>query len=181
MRTSVVITLTGPDRVGIVEEVTGTLLGLGANVETSRMTRLGGEFAILMLVRLPDARRGEIDSSLAYLVEQGYAINARLTEEAQPPVTVSARTYRIEVVGADHEGIIHEIARGLSGRGINIESMDTGTVRAPGTGTPLFTMTAIVAVPADVDATDWSDAVVAAGQLANVDVTISPAESAGQA
>ncbi len=57
MRTDIVFTLTGTDRIGIVEEVTGVLLGLEGNVETSRMVRLGGEFALLMLVSLPDRAR----------------------------------------------------------------------------------------------------------------------------
>ena len=56
MRTDIVMTLTGPDRVGIVEELTEALLGVRANVETSRMARLGGEFAVLMLVSVPSER-----------------------------------------------------------------------------------------------------------------------------
>jgi glycine cleavage system transcriptional repressor len=50
MRNHLVYTLTGSDRIGIVEEVTKMLLDHGGNVETSRMVRLGGEFAMLMLV-----------------------------------------------------------------------------------------------------------------------------------
>jgi len=53
MKRNLVLTLTGPDRIGIVEKVTGLLLERGGNVETSRMARLGGEFAVLMLVSLP--------------------------------------------------------------------------------------------------------------------------------
>ncbi|MDZ4063169.1 MAG: ACT domain-containing protein, partial [Coriobacteriia bacterium] len=142
MRTNIMFTLTGPDRVGIVEEVTGALLKLGANVETSRMARLGGEFAILMLVTLPETRQDEVQPALSYLSEQGYTITTRPTGEAIGHAPADRHTHKIEVVGADHEGIIHEIAQGLSQRGINIESMETGTTRAPVSGTPLFTMTA---------------------------------------
>ena len=53
MKRNFVLTLTGPDRIGIVDRVTGLLLDRGGNVETSRMARLGGEFAVLMLVSLP--------------------------------------------------------------------------------------------------------------------------------
>ncbi|MDP2183543.1 MAG: ACT domain-containing protein [Actinomycetota bacterium] len=180
MRANIVFTLTGPDRVGIVEEVTGALLEADANVETSRMARLGGEFAILMLLTVPEARRDEVESALAYLGEQGYTITTRPAGKAVGQIPADRHTHKILVEGADHEGIIHEIAQGLSQRGINIESMETGTTRAPVSGTPLFTMTALVAVPPEVDATDWCDAVVSAGQLANVDVTISPADSPGQ-
>jgi glycine cleavage system transcriptional repressor len=53
MQKTFVLTLTGPDRIGFVEKVTGLLLERGGNVETSRMARLGGEFAILMLAWIP--------------------------------------------------------------------------------------------------------------------------------
>ena len=39
MRANIVLTLTGTDRIGLVDEVTGMLLDLGANVEDSRMAR----------------------------------------------------------------------------------------------------------------------------------------------
>ena len=65
---NLVLTLTGPDRIGIVESVTGLLVARGGNVEMSRMARLGGEFAILMLVsaagragRRPGERPGDPD------------------------------------------------------------------------------------------------------------------------
>ena len=64
MRSTIVFTLTGSDRVGIVEEVTGVLLGLGGNVETSRMARLGGEFAMLVLLTLAAEKLGELDGAL---------------------------------------------------------------------------------------------------------------------
>ena len=56
MQKNFVLTVTGPDRIGIVERVTGLLFEHGGNVETSRMARLGGEFAILMLVSMPEER-----------------------------------------------------------------------------------------------------------------------------
>ena len=61
MDTNIVFTLTGPDRIGLVEHVTRLMLGLDGNVETSRAVRLGGEFAILMLVTLPAENVGALD------------------------------------------------------------------------------------------------------------------------
>jgi glycine cleavage system transcriptional repressor len=52
MQKNLVVTLTGQDRVGIVEQVTKKVLEYGGNVEASRMARLGGEFAVLMLVSI---------------------------------------------------------------------------------------------------------------------------------
>lgn len=175
MRKNVVFTLTGPDRVGIVEDVTKVLVGLSANVETSRMARLGGEFVILMMASLPVAGASETEDAFASLTAEGYRVS--ITDAMTGGALASATTaYRIELSGADHEGIVHEIARGLSRAGINIESMETGTVSSPISGTPLFTLNAIVAVPAEVAETDWRDALDEAGALAGVDITVTGVE-----
>ncbi len=172
MRTDIVFTLTGTDRIGIVEEVTGVLLGLDGNIETSRMVRLGGEFAMLMLVSLPDERRAELDVAVSGLVAEGFRITTGLTR-ASDNAHPGWLPYRVSVIGADHEGIIHEIAHGLAKQGVNIESMDTGTAEAPVSGTPLFSMTALVLVPPHLTETDWVGALVEAGSQANVDIEVS--------
>lgn len=172
MRTNVVFTLTGPDRIGIVEEVTGALLELGGNVGTSRMARLGGEFAILMLVALPDDRRADLDAAFAPLVSQGYKVTIGQTDAEKSAEHAGWLPYQVEVSGADHEGIVHEVAAGLSRLGINIESAETSTEEAPISGAPLFMMTAQVLVPPDVDETDWIAALSAAGDESNVDIEV---------
>lgn len=176
MRIGIVFTLTGPDKVGIVREVTEVLLGLGANVETSRMARLGGEFAMLMLALMPEKRMDEIDGAFAGLVEQGYKVTTSRTLETGTSTFLGWLPYRIEVQGADHEGIIHEIVAGLAKRGINIESMETGTSPAPISGTPLFMMSALVMVPPGLADVDWTATIAESAAQANVDVEIALAD-----
>lgn len=176
MRIDIVLTLTGPDRVGIVEEVTGAVLDLGGNVGTSSMARLGGEFAMLMMVAIADEKEGELQTALGGLKAQGYDVRiGRVSVEAEPPAAAGL-PFRIDVRGADHEGIVHEIARGLARRGINIEAMETGVSSAPMSGAPLFWLTARVAVPAEVAESAWIREVRDAGRAAGVDVTIATAD-----
>lgn len=170
MRTDVVLTLTGPDRVGIVEDVTSVLLELGGNVETSRMARLGGEFAILLQASLPSDRIGELDRAFSPLAAQGYKVTT--CEAAKPDARPDWRNYRVQVAGADHEGIVHQVASVLSKAGINIESADTSTSSAPVSGATLFHMDAVVSVPPALDEVEWMAAVTEAGDLAGVDVTV---------
>ncbi|UFS69311.1 ACT domain-containing protein [Geomonas sp. RF6] len=174
MRRNIVFTLTGPDRVGLVESVTKLLLAHSANVESSRMARLGGEFAMLALVSLPAEKLPQIDRDLDALTANGYKVTTTPTEPGYSATPRGWRAFQIEVEGADHEGIIHEVARYLSERGINIESMETGVTPAPITGTPLFNMTAIVAVPPALADRSWEVALQEAGNHLNVDITLSP-------
>ena len=172
MQTDVVFTLTGPDRVGIVEQVTGVFLDLGGNVGTGRMARLGGEFAMLMLVSMPAENVSAIDTAFAPLTESGYKVTVGRAAPPGGAASGIAATYRIDVRGADHEGIIHEVTRELARRGINIESAETGTVEAPVTGVPLFFMKALVQVPSELDETEWTEALDEAARAAGVDIDI---------
>lgn len=175
MRNNLVLTLTGTDRVGLVEEVTQLLFAQGGNIETSRMARLGGEFAILLLVSLPAKNLGRLEASVAQLTAHGYKITMTQTAQTYAQAHAGWRPYQIEVQGADHEGIIHEIAHTLSQRGISIETMDTGTTRAPNSGTPLFSMTAQVVVPPALPEAHWQAELAEAAHQLHVDVRVAPA------
>lgn len=176
MRENAVLTITGPDRVGIVEDVTGRLLELDGNVEASRMARLGGEFAMLMLVSIPAEKAAELGASIERLASDGYKVTMTMTAPEPPgAVTGAASAYQVTVEGADHEGIVHDIAAQLATHGINIETMDTFVTPAAVSGVPLFTMIATVAAPAGLDESAWRDALRRAAAEANVDVTVSRA------
>lgn len=175
MRENIVFSLTGKDRIGIVDEVTRLMLDLGGNVETSRMARLGGEFAILMLVSLPAEKLAQLEKAATALAGQGYKITTSPTEQTYAEAHPGWRPFQIEVLGADHEGIVHNVAHYLSERGINIESMDTGTTSAPVTGTALFFMTAQVAVPPELAGQSWEAQLQDVARSLNVEIRVSAA------
>ena len=74
MDTNIILTFTGADRIGIVEEVTSLLLNRGSNVEVSHMAHLASEFAILMLVSLPSEQLAGLETDLQSLIAQGYKV-----------------------------------------------------------------------------------------------------------
>lgn len=172
MRASTVLTLTGPDRVGIVEEVTRTLLDLGANVEASRMARLGGEFAMLVLVSMPAEALDSLADAAARLRERGFKVTTSVTGPADEEPHPGWLSYRIEVEGADHEGIVHDIAAGLAKKGITIDSAETSTELAPHSGAPLFNMSAVVVVAPGLDEEEWISSLRETARSANVDVRV---------
>ena len=173
MQKNFVLTLTGPDRIGIVDRVTGLLLARGGNVETSRMARLGGEFAVLMFVAMPEGPFAGLGADLEALAAEGYKVGTTPAERTYAEAHPGWRPYQIEVRGADHEGIIHEVAHYLSERGINIESADSETTLAPVSGSPLFAMTARVVVPPDLSDRGWEAGLEEIGGRLNLEIRVS--------
>ncbi len=171
---TIVLTVSGPDRVGIVDEITSTLLEVGANIETSRMARLGGEFAILMLLSLPEGRDGQLQDTVQRLIGRGYKVTTAPTRR-EGPLQHSGRPYHLEVQGADHEGIVASIARTLAAKGISIETMDTGNTPAPNSGIPLFTMKATILVPTALEQSSWREDLENAAAEQHVDLALSAA------
>jgi glycine cleavage system transcriptional repressor len=171
MPTPFVLTLTGPDRVGLVEAVTKCLLDRGGNVETSRMTRLGGAFAILMLATVPAEAMDALPDAFESLVAQGYKLTLSQTATLRAESRLGWQPFEIEVRGADQEGIIYQVAQSLAQRGITIESMDTVTTAAAMSGDSLFSMTAQVLAPPNL-AHDWQDALDQVGREMNVDINV---------
>jgi glycine cleavage system transcriptional repressor len=177
MRKNIVLTVTGADRVGIVDTVADVLVSYDANVETSRMALLGGEFAMLMLVSIPDNQLEIFDQGVEDLQKHGLQVNTRLTELSHEQKYAGWLPFLIEVHGADHEGIVHDVAHYLTQRGVNIESMDTGIVPAPMSGTPFFSMNAVVLVPPDLSNKDWQADLDEVADHLNVDIKVSAHEA----
>ena len=173
MQKNFVLTLSGPDRIGFVDEVTGLLLDHGGNVETSRMARLGGEFAILMLVSMSAEQFSSLDKDMDRLAARGYKVTTTAAEQTYAEAHPGWLPFRIEVEGADHEGIIHEIAHFLSERGISIEEADSDSTPAPTSGVPLFSMTAQVVVPPILAGQDWEAGLEEIADRMNLEIRVS--------
>ena len=148
-RVNLVLTAVGPDRIGLVEQISEFVAGLGCNIEDSKMAVFCGEFALILLISGPETG---IEAVL-----QGYsslAAQAGLTLTAKKPATTRQSApvlpFRLTASCMDHPGVVHRISSVLSNLAINIESMETKTYLAPVSGTTIFRLEAIVSVPADL-------------------------------
>lgn len=169
-----VLTLTGSDRIGLVEHVTELILECGGDVQASRMARLGGEFAMLLLVSIPETNTEQFSDNMKLLVNEGFKVSVTETEKDVTAGRKDWLPYLIQVHGANHEGIIHEIAEHLSKQGINIESIDTNVVPEPMSGAPLFTMETMVLAPPHLSENVWRQELEEVADRLNVELQVSP-------
>ncbi len=142
-----VISALGRDRPGIVRSLTKPLTDAGANILDSRMTILGGEFAILMMVEGGWDIIAKLESQLPGLQQKlDLTITTRRTDSQ--PQEQSTLPYAVNVVSLDHPGIVNHLAEFFSNRNINIQDLYTDSYRAAHTGTPMFTANMTVNIPA---------------------------------
>jgi len=147
MNQSLVITAIGADRPGIVNELTEILLKAGLNIEDSRMSVLGGEFAVMLLVTGNDISIDSVNQQ-----KDSISTSLDLSVLIKPTISSSNQSddhtrYKIIVDGMDNPGIVHKLARYLSQHSINIVNMQTDSSHAPHTGTPMFTVNMLVDIP----------------------------------
>jgi glycine cleavage system transcriptional repressor len=126
------LTAFGQDRPGIVAALTEGLFRLGCNIEDTCMTRLRGEFTMMIMVRLPDTLQAEdLPARLTAAVTEfdltilcktlPHGAAERLAEPDLP-------LFILSVYGADHLGIVAQVARVVADCGGNITDVNTRVV-----------------------------------------------------
>ena len=173
LKKHLVISALGKDRPGIVNQLSRAVLDAGCNIEDSRMTVLGGEFALILLV-------SGAWNAIAKLEGQAKALEKKLdltvvAKQTEPrPSRQSMVPYVVDVVVMDHPGIVHDVAEFFSSREINIEDLNTWTYAAAHTGTPMFSMNMTISIPADLNIGRLRDEFTRFCDEQNLDATIEP-------
>lgn len=172
MKSQLLVTATGEDRPGIVARLTEVFVKHGANLEESRMALLGGEFAAIILVSLPEEKIAGLNHELAALRNESIVVSTKSTQPLPPDKLKGYIPCELTVSGADHEGIVHKISAYLRDHSINIQSMDSDVVHAPVTGTPLFCMRATVQLPPSVPVSSLRKSLAEIGDAESVEVDV---------
>ena len=173
MKNALVLTVIGTDRPGLVEALSETISSCDGNWEHSRMARLGGRFAGMLLITLDPGRTDDLQAALAGLQSRGLHVRVEPAEDA--PDHGDWQRCRIQLMGHDHPGIVTQVSRALATRGMSVEELSTSVGSAPMAGHSLFTMTADIVCPPGIQLDQVrADLEALAGDLM-VDITLAPA------
>ena len=172
-RRYVVLTAVGPDRPGLVNQLSSLIREAGASIEDSRMAILGGEFAMILLISGPPAAierameiGGQVEGDL------GLRCIVKETSPAHPPSDYLL--YRIEVSGADRPGIVQAVAAILAKSGINVATLESHLSFAPFSATPMFMLEATLQVPSKTALSDLRSDLTATCEEENLDFHLEP-------
>lgn len=150
--TTLILTVAGADRPGLVSTVADIVDAHGGNWENSQLAELAGTFAGVIQISVAGDRvaalRTDLDAlegMLSITVHTGAAAGAGAASVAR------VRRLEITVLGDDRPGIVREISGVLSTHALSIEKLTTHTRDAAMAGGRLFESTMIAAAPAGVD------------------------------
>ncbi len=175
MSTSLVITAIGPDRPGLVSQLSEVAQKFGASWAGSRMASLGGQFAGMAHFEVAEDQADALAAAFQVLESSGLRIT--VARGAVPAAPAGSRRLRLELVGHDRPGIVRELSSGLAALGVSIDELHTQVVSAAMSGDPLFKVKALLAVPEAVSDRTLRQALEAlAGELM---VDLEPGASLG--
>lgn len=170
-----VVSAVGPDRPGLVGELTGHLHAAGANLLDSRMVNLRGQFALVLLLECPESVAGVVSRSLPEAAEKmGLRLNLSHAPSREGE-GVKGIPMRLKTYSLDQPGIVHRVTDLLQAHGVNIEELTTRQESAAFAGTPLFLMEMRMTVPPAVAVRKLRAELESLCDALNCDVDLEPA------
>lgn len=145
--------VTGKDRPGIVSAVSGFLAGARMNLEDLRMSILEGQFAMMLIVKIPPKAARVLEAGLAQLEKKWrlaiFQCPLRLPAGRGAGAGAGGtQPFLVRVIGRDKTGIVAGVSRELARRGCNITDLQC---RILGSGArTIYTMILEGAAPAGV-------------------------------
>jgi glycine cleavage system regulatory protein len=152
MQRSLVMTVIGEDRPGLVDSIASLVVEHGGNWLESRMSRLGGQFAGIVQVELPAGNEPQLIASLKNLASKGLNVVAHPDQPRN--VTAKRALSLLEIIGQDRPGIVSQISHALAGFGVNVEELHTECASAAMSGETLFKARAQLSLPPGCNLTE---------------------------
>jgi glycine cleavage system regulatory protein len=136
MSKSLVITLIGEDRPGIVEALSKNISDYNGEWVESKLANLSGKFSGILRVNFPES---DVNKAMVFL--KGNPINGlslQVEEVNASETTDTAKCIDFEIIGHDKPGIVHRLSSLLVTNNATINSLESEVFDAAMTGEKLF-------------------------------------------
>ena len=178
MKTSVILTLIGPDRPGLVSKVAARAREAGGTWLESRMAQLAGQFAGVVMLEADTAGVDALETAMRELEGEGLQIHIQRGDDLPVPEPVPAQhKVLLDLMGHDRPGIVQDITAVLSRHGVGVENLDTAVEPGSMTGEPMFRARARIGVPEGVDLDTLQDDLEALANELMVDLDLHDPQS----
>ncbi|MGB9668340.1 MAG: glycine cleavage system protein R [Thermosulfidibacteraceae bacterium] len=161
----------GKDRPGIVASITGVLYNYDCNLEDSSMTILRDQFAIILVVDVPESTDvSELENSVNSTCRELSLFYVMKPLDGDGGDTDKYYTHCIiKVFGEDRTGIVYRISKVLAEKGVNICDLRTKITSGD---RKLYAMIIETEVPYGVTVEEIEEELKRVGEELNVDVVV---------
>ncbi|MGW8178963.1 MAG: glycine cleavage system protein R [bacterium] len=143
---SLVMTVLGEDRPGLVEELSSAITQHQGNWLGSHLSSMAGLFGGMVHVLVPTDRVDPLISALRRLEPAGLSVSVMTGLPEGTDDTLQEA--ELQVMGNDRPGIVSSISQAIASHGINVEELKTEYSTAPMSGTAMFKAQARLFLPA---------------------------------
>jgi glycine cleavage system transcriptional repressor len=172
----IVISAIGTDRTGAVQDLTKVVLSCGGNIEESRMTTLGSEFAMLLLVSGNWHTLSRLEQGLDKLCA-GDDLQVSIKKTDAKPAEVDRMPYAVDIVALDQQGIVFNLAHFFTSRDIEIADVATRSYAAAHTGAPMFAVQMAINVPSKLHVSQLREEFHELCDQLNLDAILEPVKA----
>ena len=173
MPSSIVVTVIGPDRPGLVRLLADRGAAFGASWVESRMASLAGQFAGIVRFEVAPENAEPLAAALGEL--QALGLRAVIATGRTAPAA-ECRVLTLELIGQDHPGIIHDISRALADCAISIDELNTEVISGAHSGGALFQAKALLRVPVTLPTDELRRVLEALANELMVDIALGDAQ-----
>lgn len=174
--TTLVLTVIGDDRPGLVSALAAAVSEHGGSWERSQLARLAGKFAGIVQVVVPDDAVAPLTQAAQALPGLSVTLEPTAPREVETAVGLT-----LDLLGDDRPGIVAEISAALAEHEVSIEELATDVREAPMTGGYLFEVHASLAAPPDLGTEELRAALEALADELMVEVRLSDWEDGAPA
>ena len=177
MTTPLVLTFVGSDRPGLVNAIAERVASTGGTWLESRLARLAGEFAGVVLVAAPEEKIEALAAALRGLEASGLRVT--IAPSAIAEAAPRERLVALAIVGNERPGIVRDVTQALTRLGVNIEEFASGVEGAPFTGAEMFRADLRLRLPENLALDELRQTLERLAAEIMVDVTVGEGEPVG--
>lgn len=171
MHVSIIVTILGADRPGLVSSISEVLETHKASWTESRMAHLAGKFAGILEISLPESNVETLNIALDKLQTNDLRIRIEAAQKTNKPSPT--KTLNVEILCQDRLGIINDVTEVLAKLNVNIEELDSTVKEASMAGGMLFCAELSLGLPEGVNAEAVEDALEEMSDQLMIDINLS--------
>lgn len=170
------LSLMGPQHPDLVQLVTRAIGEAHANIEDSRMTVLGAEFAMLVLLSVESRRQPQLVGALEDLARR-FSLGLLVRETSRPVSRTAGIGLHVELSGLDHEGIVRALTRYLNEQGMQVEDLEARVTPPSGSQIPRATVSLKVQAPHHLSLEEVEEGLQQVAASQHLDLEVRPADA----